>query len=58
LEFVIVKTRTIRGQTRLAGIASRSFAIQYRVRRNGRSTAAIRRQHRHDFILNKGRRAA
>jgi hypothetical protein len=43
-EFIIVKTtKTKNGGTRMVGYAPKGFSLQFRVRRNERSTAQVRR---------------
>lgn len=42
-EFVIVETRTRNGRSKMVRVAPLKFAIQFRARRNERSTAQIRR---------------
>lgn len=44
MEFVVVRTRRKGGKTQMIAVAPSSFAIQFRARRNERSTAQIRRK--------------
>lgn len=43
-EFQIVETATRAGKLRLVKLAPKKYAIQFRVRRNERSTAQVRRK--------------
>ncbi len=52
MEFQIVKVRTRNGKTMMVAVAPKSFAIQFRARRNERSSAAMRRQP-HEFVKKK-----
>ena len=44
MEFVVVRTRRKGGKTQMVALAPSGFAIQFRARRNERSTAQVRRK--------------
>lgn len=54
-EFQIVEVKSRGGKVRMVAVAPKSFAIQFRARRNERSSAAIRRKP-HDFVEKKKRK--